>query len=463
MSKPDAERALNIYKRFSKQTELVVKYCSMARHFEHSTRLEIPKLKHAPTSLTTNLEEYLHDNDFEINRRQYLAQKESKRTGKPMASPLTNANDSKATSKTPFPEAAPSKSSTQPQPLKGPSGDLIDFFDSLDQPQQMNVQSQSGFQQPGYPAQPSNFPQQTGFGPQQNGFVTAQSTNPFDQYNQQPQHQPPQIQQQSFSPHFQMPQQQFPQQPQTQQHFQPSLQSQPTGAGFGGYTPQPQPQPAQQNFPQQTSFSDPVFSQGFQQQSPMQTQSQTGFNQFPQTQQQSQLTRQQTNPFRTNTMPQQQIGGMSNTFTGSPSPMQSTTTGGGNPSSFGMQQSGMQAQTQSNGSSFSNSPFQSPPPPIPQQPQQSLTPQRTGTNPFAQPSTQPQQSQQGSVVSHSTGSTNPFRQSTFVNQSTGQGWQNSGQQGTMGGLEGLNTVPVFPRPGQGGGNDGQQGQTGGWY
>jgi len=45
-----------------------------------------------------------------------------------------------------------------------------------------------------------------------------------------------------------------------------------------------------------------------------------------------------------------------------------------------------------------------------------------------------------------TGSTNPFRQSAFVNQQTGQGWQAS--QGTMGGLEQLETIPVFPRPGQ---------------
>ncbi|KAH0164047.1 hypothetical protein KCU67_g5317, partial [Aureobasidium melanogenum] len=46
-----------------------------------------------------------------------------------------------------------------------------------------------------------------------------------------------------------------------------------------------------------------------------------------------------------------------------------------------------------------------------------------------------------------TGSTNPFRQSMFVNQQTGQGWQNT-PQASMGGWEQLQTVPVFPRPGQ---------------
>jgi hypothetical protein len=34
-----------------------------------------------------------------------------------------------------------------------------------------------------------------------------------------------------------------------------------------------------------------------------------------------------------------------------------------------------------------------------------------------------------------------------VNQQTGQSWHVGGQQGTMGGLEQLETLPVFPRPG----------------
>src|ERR1700712_5307304 len=84
MSKPDAERALKIYKTFVKQTDQVVRYLSIARHYEHATRLEIPKIKHAPTSLSESLGEYVKDPDFEINRRQYLAQQESKKNGKPV-------------------------------------------------------------------------------------------------------------------------------------------------------------------------------------------------------------------------------------------------------------------------------------------------------------------------------------------------------------------------------------------
>jgi phosphatidylinositol-binding clathrin assembly protein len=82
MSKTDAERALNIYRVFVKQTDQVVQYLGMARHYEHATRLEIPKIKHAPTSLAASLEEYLNDKDFEINRRQYLAQQEAKKGAK---------------------------------------------------------------------------------------------------------------------------------------------------------------------------------------------------------------------------------------------------------------------------------------------------------------------------------------------------------------------------------------------
>lgn len=80
-----------------------------------------------------------------------------------------------------------------------------------------------------------------------------------------------------------------------------------------------------------------------------------------------------------------------------------------------------------------------------------LQPQRTGTNPFARRSTMsasPGSSSPGlqPLRPNATGSTNPFRQSQFVNQQTGQGWQTA-QQGSMGGYEQLETVPVFPRPG----------------
>src|SRR3954469_10892115 len=95
MSRTDAERAMEIYKNFTKQTDFVVAYLSMARQYEHQTRVEVPKLKHAPINLGKQLEDYLLDPDFEINRRQYIAEQESKKGGRGATS---SANKALATS-----------------------------------------------------------------------------------------------------------------------------------------------------------------------------------------------------------------------------------------------------------------------------------------------------------------------------------------------------------------------------
>jgi hypothetical protein len=73
----------------------------------------------------------------------------------------------------------------------------------------------------------------------------------------------------------------------------------------------------------------------------------------------------------------------------------------------------------------------------------------TGTNPFAKSasSTPPRPQTSGGLVPQPTGSTNPFRQSQFVNTATGQGWQHN-QQAMGGGLDTLGAIPVFPRPAQ---------------
>src|ERR1700760_1348154 len=101
MSKPDAEKALKIYRTFVSQTEKVVRFLSIARHYEHATRLEIPKIRHAPTSLAKNLEEYLKLPDFDINRRQYLAAQEAKRNNKSVHGGGKSENSSMASA---FPE-----------------------------------------------------------------------------------------------------------------------------------------------------------------------------------------------------------------------------------------------------------------------------------------------------------------------------------------------------------------------
>lgn len=396
MSHPDAERSLNIYRTFCKQTDKVVQYLSVARLHEHSTRLEIPKIKHAPTRLVEDLEAYLNDKDFEINRRQYLLQREAKRNAKGAngASKNTESNFSEMVSKPTksFPSPKASADTPASQPSKGPAPDLIDFFESIEQNQQTMAQPQGptpqGFQytqQTGLMQQPV-FNQNTGFQPQQVPFPTGPG-NPFGQ----PQMAQPPVQTQAIQSNF-------------------------TGAGFGGYGPQP-PQtyigPQLTSIPQNgvATFTSPTQQQQQQQFSP------TGSDQ---------LQPQPTNPFRQSVigaMP----GGPTSSFNASPmaSPLHRSPT---NP--FARP-----------GGQVSNSSQQSP-----------LQPTPTGTNPFSHLQQQQQQQQSPSTLSPNsvstnvTGSTNPFRQSMFVNQQSGQGWQNS--QGTMGGLEQVETIPVFPRPGQ---------------
>ncbi|KIV77904.1 hypothetical protein PV11_09680 [Exophiala sideris] len=404
MSRPDAERALQIYKTFGRQTEQVVQYLSVARQYETSTRLEVPKLKHAPTTLTNSLEEYLNDPDFEMNRRQYLAQQEAKRTGKPMSSaPKPNPFDK--------PLSAPTQNQPRSQPAqqqpKGPAPDLIDFFDSIERNQdsmgQPNYNPQQQYQQgipQAQPYQQAQMPQQTGY-------------NPF-------------LQQQNTYQNQQMP--------------QPGpLQTDFTGAGFGGYGPQP---------PQQTQ------PQALQYQSTLSTIPQNGTTDFHSqsyaaSQPQPMAIQPQptsTNPFRQSMMP---TGATQISPPASAGPSRQST----NP--FAKHNTGAVANNGPNfGTGFeqpfsaspitaepqsfsSNSPFAPSPP--------GLQPQRTGTNPFAK--NRPANTA-SPLTANVTGSTNPFRQSAFVNQETGQGWQHS-NQGTYSGfsVNNVDTVPVFPRPG----------------
>lgn len=450
MSKPDAQRALSIYRTFVKQTDQVVQFLSVARLHEHSTRLEIPKIKHAPTKLAADLENYVNDKDFEINRRQYIAQAEAKkRSGKSNGDSLpfgdSKPSVSKAATSQSFPDPKPSSSAPVEQKPAGPAPDLIDFFASIEQ-NQTTMATQPGQQQ--YQQQPFQMAQPTGFIQQQPyGFQQPQQ--------QQGQPFPPQ----STNP-FGQPQQQQPSEP---QQLQPDF----TGAGFGGYGPQPG---QQQTFGmQQPGFASipengvPQYQQQQQQQMPQQ-------QQFSPTQPDSQQ-QQSTNPFRQSMMPSPT--GTQPAFNNSAPPQMPLNTGvnrsatnpfakHSTPQMTGMSTSTASGPFTATPSTMSPqstaSPFQS------QAPQsQSLQSQPTGTNPFARqaaPSSIPQQNAQpqASLMPNATGSTNPFRQSAFVNQQTGQGWQQSGQ-GTMGGLERLDTIPVFPRPGQPH-QQGQQGQQG---
>ncbi|MCJ1428700.1 hypothetical protein MMC29_006611, partial [Sticta canariensis] len=286
MSKYDAKRALTIYKNFSKQTNQVVDYLSTARTYENATRLEIPKLKHAPTSLTSSLEEYLNDPDFEINRRQYLAQQEAKKGRKNMSN--VNGESSSGSTKLaankrsegiqnfePPPGPPPPPAKSEP---KGPAPDLIDLFDSIEQNQQpMAMQSQpqnSNFQSEPQPFQPQQS-QQAGF-PQthafpQNGQLQQQNNDPFGNLNGNP-----------FGPS------------QSQQSAQQNF----TATGYNGYTQQQQQQ--QPSYIQQPNLSASIPQQP----------NALDFSPFQQQQQQQQFPfaigqqAQSTNPFRQSVMPQ---------------------------------------------------------------------------------------------------------------------------------------------------------------
>ncbi|KAJ5267573.1 hypothetical protein N7478_010381 [Penicillium angulare] len=410
MSRPDSERALAVYKTFTKQTEEVVQFLGVARHFQSATRLEIPKLKHASTDLARLLEDDLNDPDFDLRRREYMAGKGIQKEGRaPPASSSVFAASQSNSMPTPMPN-----SPKQAEQQKPPPSDLIDFFDSIEpNQQQVAPQPTAQYQQTGL-----QQAQQTGFQQPQQAFYTGQPGYPQQQnqqaqimgYNQQNSFGG--VQQQNTGNPFGQPPAQL-------------LQAMPTGAGFGGYTPQPQ------SYGYQSQLA-PIPQNGVasyaQQQQPMQTQQ---LQQPPST---------PTNPFRQSMLINQNTGGPTATAPTQITPLQRQNT---NPFAKRLSMAAPQGNF--------GVPEQIPQvPQIPQsQSPQPLQPQRTGTNPFARSSSVPPPQNTGlqPLQPNPTGSTNPFRQSQFIHQQTGQGWQTSGQHGTMGGLEQLETVPIFPRPG----------------
>ncbi|KAG0178287.1 hypothetical protein DFQ29_003666 [Apophysomyces sp. BC1021] len=61
MDKPDARSALEIYKRFARQTHETIAFLDRARQMQNELHIAIPAPKHAPLSLAAALEEYLND------------------------------------------------------------------------------------------------------------------------------------------------------------------------------------------------------------------------------------------------------------------------------------------------------------------------------------------------------------------------------------------------------------------
>ncbi|KAI0158228.1 putative clathrin binding protein [Xylariaceae sp. FL1272] len=428
MSKPDADRAMNIYRAFTRNTDSVVQYLTVARQWEPHTRVEVPKLKHAPVNLGRQLEDYLSDPDFEVNRRQYIAEQQIKKKGGLSSKGDKSTADSRNEASRAF-QPSNGSSSVAPRPpqaTKGPDPDLIDFFDSIEhnqtslgaqpqpppqaQPLSMNTSNPwpTGMQQPSQ-FQPTGQLSGNGFISQPTGFA---NNSPFQQTNVGGYQQPP---------------------PQIPAQMQPSF----TGAGFGGYTPQQSFTPNMLgSIPQDSvaSFQTGTLS------SPMQTGQQT------------------TNPFRASMM-MANTTGTPNSFSTPTSPQaqiqpqtQTQQSGLARQSTNPFARSSPQTTTPY-ASPPSNSPFQSQPPSLPPVP---LQPAQTGTNPFAKnfalsppagQQAQPRPQTSGGIVPQATGATNPFRQGAFVNHQTGMGWQHN-QTPMGGGLDTLQTQPVFPRPAQ---------------
>lgn len=445
MSRYDAERGLEIYKTFTKQTADVVEYLQQARAVETATRLEIPNLKHAPTSLTSSLEEYLHDPEFDSNRRNYLASQEAKRTGKPVPAPVKPnspppGQQPKTSAAQRFPSPTPTASAPEPAQPRAVAPDLIDFFESIESEQtpmfgnlqegpqipqiqnQYPQQSDAAFMglQTTFPAQ--QFPAQSG----STYSIAYQPQNPYAQVQQAP---IPTIQTNSLSP----------QQPQVQSNF--------TGTGFGGYTPSDQTAvsaPPMPTVPQQ--FTQPV------QQAPTFSAPQ---NLSPTLSLSTGQT--DTNPFRQSMMMTGSVNSNQspNSYATSP-PVQKST----NPFARAVSQSSptsltatapiFPVATQST-SSYNAQTQQT----IPLSQQPTIRSLPTGTNPFAR--NLASQTPTGSSVTSAalsvpttTGGTNPFRQSMMAQQQQQQQQAQlngnfSGQSGSMGGWENLETIPIFPR------------------
>ncbi|EEB06698.1 ENTH/VHS domain-containing protein [Schizosaccharomyces japonicus yFS275] len=132
MSYVDAEHALKIYKCFVTQTETVIHFLSFARSLEFVTRLQVPNIKHAPTGLTSSLEEYLQDPNFESNRQQYMDMKRSKSKQRPPnIAPRAEAPEKPFRKKPPVPEpqaAAPAYNGASLKDTKKEEDDRLNPF-----------------------------------------------------------------------------------------------------------------------------------------------------------------------------------------------------------------------------------------------------------------------------------------------------------------------------------------------
>ena len=384
MSKVDAERSLKIYKKFVDQTKFVIDYLRVAKHLEYATKLHVPTIKHAPTALTSSLEEYLDDPNFEMNRKQYLLEKgnkDIKQTKQPVF------NQAEGTEKSPQENNNSNlnrHSSLVVQQTYNPwSGMVIPVVGVVDpmqeqqalQAQQQQAQLQAQQQQAQLQAQQQQAQLQA---QQQQAQLQAQQQQAQLQAQQQAQLQ---AQNTGYSQLQSIPQ---------GQQLQSPMQSTFTGVGFGGYGPQ------QQQAQLQPQHTNPFIQQAAPVLQPPQQQQTTG------------LQRNNTNPFA-NVAGQQFTQPMQQQFTQQTQPQlqpQST-----NP----FANTRFAANSHTSAFTFDNGASQQ---------QQQIQANSTGSNPFKVSQT-----------------TLKLFEDYSKNQ---QGQQVLKPQPTAGGLEQIPTIPVFP-------------------
>ncbi|KAI0316015.1 ANTH domain-containing protein [Amylostereum chailletii] len=209
MSHVDATSALTIYRHFCKQTESVVEYLGVAKKLQNLLNVSIPNLKHAPVSLVGSLEEYLNDPNFEQNRIEYKANKDSAdrnlRNGGSAPKKTEKGAHNLSSATPPASTTSSTAASSSATPASKPDGGnaFADFFSAIEeeQPTMFNPQTgsptsnyftQQAAHNPFAHAQANGFQPQTGpfgqspFQPQQTGFIQPQFTAipPFQQQQQ---------------------------------------------------------------------------------------------------------------------------------------------------------------------------------------------------------------------------------------------------------------------------------------
>ncbi|KAI9252379.1 ANTH domain-containing protein [Phascolomyces articulosus] len=136
MSKPDAQRSLEIYKRFANQTEEIHSFLDHAKRYERDMNMDIPTMKHAPLSLAAALEEYLNDPNFESQQQNGTTKSKQEQATNGTPTTTTTAHPSSSVEQQ-QPILSQNNTNGQTAPVSTVDSQklLVDFFGSLENEQ----------------------------------------------------------------------------------------------------------------------------------------------------------------------------------------------------------------------------------------------------------------------------------------------------------------------------------------